>query len=209
MKNYSPVEVIQAALEAAQTEMHVALPGRVVSYDAAKQTAAVQPTVKLPLTTADGEVSYASLPTIPDVPVAWPSGGGFFVAFGLTVGDPVLLVFSDISPADYLATGEDSEPKDTRRHSLGYPIAMPGGARPDTKALKDAPSAGVVIGKDNDEEQILIDADGIKLGKTATVPVVLADKMLAELVKIGTATAGAYVPPATASLIGATKVKAK
>lgn len=207
-------EVIRAALEAHTEGMHIALPGKVVSYDASKQTASVDCAVKLPLRGEFGEVVYESLPTFPDVPIAWHGGGGFFFSMPLVPGDPVLLVFSDIATGEYLNTGETSSPADTRRHSLGYPTAFPGAARPDTKALADASSTDLLAGKDGGTGQIRIKASSVELGKGATDYVALAslvdaritalqDKLDAVCTGLGVPILGVQSPTA------ATLVKAK
>jgi hypothetical protein len=211
-------EIIHAAIASHADGVHVALPGRVVSYNPATQTAAVKPSVSIPIRTLEGAPSYEQTPTIPDVPVAWTSGGGCTIALFLAPGDPVMLVFSDVSMGDYLASGADADPLDTRRHSMGHPIAIPGGARPDPHALADAPSSpGVVIGIDGADGQIRIDATGIKLGKTATDFVALAalvdariETLRADLVAVAGAVPFA-VPDITVPLasVSATLTKAK
>jgi hypothetical protein len=183
-RDYSLKEVLEAFAESFGSELHVAMPGRVVSYDATTQTAVVEPVCKLPRLALDGSVAYMPVPTFPDVKVAWPSGGGFLVAIGLKKGDPVSLIFSEVALGEYLDNGEDASPLDTRRHSLGYPTAIPGGWRPDTQSIKDAPADGVTIGKDDHEHQILVTDTDIKLGKTATDFVALASKVATELAAI-------------------------
>lgn len=210
MRQPTLAEVVSGAIEARLEDCHVAIPGRVVRYYPERQTVDVAPAVKLPLRAGEqgGDVAYEDLPTWPDVPVAWPSGGGYFCAFPLAADDPVMLVFSDVAMGDYLTTGKESAPIDTRRHSLGYPIAIPGGARPDPKALKDASKDGAIIGKDNAQTQIKITGTDITVGKDATDYVALASKVATELTTIAAAlkSAGiAYEPKSVA----ATLVKAK
>lgn len=202
-------EVLRAALEAHTEGMHVALPGRVVSYSAASQTAVVEAGVKLPLRGEFGEVVYESLPTFPDVPIAWPKGGGYYLTFPLAPGDPVLLVFSDVAAGEYLNTGEISEPADTRRHSLGYPVAIPGGASPDTKALTDASADALTLGKDGNPAQVKVKAGAIELGKDAASFVALATLVDAHLETLRAAvnSVGAVIPPL--ATVAATLVKAK
>lgn len=229
MRTPSLAEIITAALDSRLEGMHVAIPGRVVKYypkgasGTGTASADVSPAVKLPLRAGEmgGEVSYESLPVFPDVPIAWPSGGGYFVAFPLEPEDPVMLVFSDVAIGDYLSSGKESEPLDTRRHSLGYPVAIPGGARPDPDALADAPTDGAIIGKDGAETQIKLTGTDISLGKGSTDFVALAtptearlDAIVAELNKVIVAVNG-LVPGTAVSIapptsdVAATLVKAK
>jgi hypothetical protein len=186
MKQWSINEVIEQGIVSALRWLHVALPGRVKAYDKARGTADVEICVKLPTRTLQDLIYYFPLPTIPDVPVAWPSGGGYFVAMPLAVNDPVLLVFADIAMGEYLENADISDPVDTRRHSLGYPIAIPGGARPNPKALSDLPDDGVIVGKDGSDQQIKIDNSFISLGKGATDFAALASLVKSELQAIKT-----------------------
>lgn len=193
-RDYSLAEIVWEGIRTALTWLHVALPGRVKSYDATKGTADIELCAKLPVRSLQDVVAYFGLPAIPDVPVAWPSGGGYFVAMPLAVGDPVFLVFSDTAMGEYLETGQVSEPADVRRHSLGYPVCVPGGARPATKQLADLPTDGVIIGKDGADQQIKITATDIKIGKAAALHVAVAEKVDANITAIVSALGLASIP---------------
>jgi len=192
-EGYELTDILRASNEATLDGINVALPGIVVSYSAAKQTATVRPAVKVPRKVAgkfpsdETGITYQTLPDLPDVPIAWASGGGYVATFPLAANDPVMLIFSSVAFGEYMLSGKVSEPKDTRKHSLGYPIAIPGGARPDTKPILDASATEMVIGKDNGDPQVRIGATTITLGKGATDAVALASKVLTELQAIKTA----------------------
>lgn len=202
-------EVLKAAMEAHTQDMHVSLPGRIVSYDAATQTADIECGVRLPLAGEFGEIVYDEFPVFPNVPIAWPKGGGFFLAFPLDKGDPVLLVFSDVAIGEYLSTGNVSEPMDARRHSSGYPVAIPGGASPDPRALADSSATKLILGKDGATVQISIDGTSICLGKGAADYVALASLVETHLTTLATAinALGGSIPLPLSS-VAATKVKA-
>lgn len=226
-EGYDISDVFTAHSEATLDGINVAIPGIVVSYSAAKQTATVRPAVKIPRKVAgkfpsdEAGISYQALPDLPDVRVAWPSGGGYVATFPLSTNDPVMLIFSSVAFGEYILTGLVSTPKDTRKHSLGYPIAIPGGARPDTKPILDASATEMVIGKDGGDPQVRIGATSITLGKGATDAVALASKVLAELNAIRTAfdthihpvpganTAAPSVPMGSAGPVASTLIKAK
>jgi hypothetical protein len=77
-------------------ELHTALPCRVESYNASKQTADVLPMIKRQVPDGDGGYTLEDLPVLPNVPVAFPrGGGGFFMSFPLQKGDFVFVVFSE------------------------------------------------------------------------------------------------------------------
>src|SRR5581483_620344 len=75
----------------------------------------------------------------------------------------------DFSLAEWRQTGETSEPADVRRHSAGWPIAIPG-VFPDTKPLDPldlaARAAGMIVGRDGEPEQIRIQSGLIQIGHT-------------------------------------------
>ena len=91
--------------------LHCALPGTVVSFDAERQTAEIQPAVKL------GSMAY---PRLADVPVFMP------VPFEVHPGDACLVVFADIDIDAWFQTGEAAEPNSARRHSLSDGFALVG-----------------------------------------------------------------------------------
>ncbi len=120
-------EAIQAALDARLNQAHVALPGVVVSYNAARQTADVRPGVKRAVPTdVEGIFTTETLPVIPSVPVCWPRGNGQHFAPGLAAGDGVLIVVCDIDPATWVRTGEVSDPGDLRKMDLSHAVCIPG-----------------------------------------------------------------------------------
>ena len=93
------------------SSLHCALPGIVVSFDTERQTAEVQPAVKL------GSMNY---PVLSDVPVFMP------VPFEVNPGDACLVVFSDVDIDAWYESGEPQEPKSARKHSLSDGFAFVG-----------------------------------------------------------------------------------
>ena len=93
------------------SSLHCALPGRVVSFDAERQTASIQPAVKL------GSMNY---PVLSDVPVFMP------VPFEVSPGDACLVIFADIDIDAWFESGEPQEPKSARKHALSDGFAFVG-----------------------------------------------------------------------------------
>lgn len=141
-------ELLESMLEAHDAGFRVGLPARVESYDAASQTCEVQPMLKDVTVDPDtGEAEATSLPKIPNVPVAFPRAGSFFMAWALEPGDFVTLIFCDRPTGQFRATGRESDPGDLELHGLNGVVAQPG-FWPDGQAIGEAPSAGIVVGKD-------------------------------------------------------------
>lgn len=162
------------------TQMHVALPGKVESYDASTQTASIKPMVKQVTEAEEGEISE-SLPVIPNVPIAFPRAGGFFVSFPVAKGDTVLLVFCDASIDEWRATDKESEPGDLRKHTLSGAVAIPG-VYANANKLSDAHDENMVMGEDGGG-QIHIKPNGeVHLGsEDASDWVALADLVKDEI----------------------------
>jgi hypothetical protein len=162
--------------------LHTAMPGVVESYDAAKQTADVKPQLMRAVDDGDGGVVVEELPTLPNVPVLFGRGGGFFASFPLAKGDMVLLVFCERDTGQWRSKGEATDPADRRLHPLSGAVALPG-FYPDSKALGSAHAENMVVGKDGSSAVIHMKPDGtVHLGgETGAEFVALADKVLARL----------------------------
>lgn len=155
-------EVIRAHVLSNLSELHVALPGRIESYDAATQQASVQPLIKSPITDEEGERQVERLPVIPGVPVQFPQGGGFRLTFPLAAGDTGLLLFSEVSLDVWLSEGGEVDPRDDRRHHLTDAIFIPG-VRSFKTPLSDAHETKLSLGKEAGL-QLFISDSKIQLG---------------------------------------------
>lgn len=120
--------VIGRAVDSKLRNTGVALPGTVVSYDEATQTATVRPGVHrlVPAREVDGEDVVEPLPAVQGVPVCWLVGRGIQVKAKLESGDSVLLICLDRDPDGWLDSGQPAEPGDARNHSWSNAVAIPG-----------------------------------------------------------------------------------
>jgi hypothetical protein len=167
------LELLDAALDARLVDVHTALPGRIVSYDAEHQTADVQPMLRRALQDQDGEKVLEALPILPCVPVVFPRGGGCFVSFPMAAGDGGLLVFSERAIDRWRSTGENADPGDLRMHGLSGAAFFPG-LYPRADALADADATEMRLGRDGGP-QIAVTGAGIEIGAGATEHIALGD----------------------------------
>lgn len=125
IENETPTlaRVIQSAIEARVCDLHVSMPGRVVSYEHATQKAIIQPEIKRLYRTGES----IEIPVLRDVPVAWPRAKGAFLHFPLNAGDQVTLIFSERSLDEWKEKGGSVSPKEKRKHAFSDAIAYPGG----------------------------------------------------------------------------------
>lgn len=179
-KPVSLSEAIDTGISSALGELFVARPGKVTKFDAEKQTATIKPMVKRTLFDVQSDDrTFEELPEIPNVPVIFPRAGDWAMTLPVALGDTVLLVFCDVSLAEWRTTGEVAEPLDARRHSLGWPVAIPG-FFPDSKPLSSsgtdvaARTGGAMLGQQNGASRIELSPTSIKLGKNAIDAVALS-----------------------------------
>jgi hypothetical protein len=160
------------AMTSHQSELWTAMPASVVSYDPATQTCVAQVMIKLsrqlqqPIVDANGQNVYSVLVDIPplqDVPVLFPSGGGYTMTFPIQQGDEVLVVFSSRCMDAWWEYGKDQDAKgnvtgrpqmELRMHDLsdGFAILQP---RSQVRMLSPAPSGSSMQLRSDDGQAII------------------------------------------------------
>lgn len=119
----SLADFVLMAIDSRLIDTHTCLPGKVVSYDRATQTAKIQPALKRKY--KDGSV--VMLPIINKVPIAYPSGKDTFIHWDLEKDDDVILVIAERSLDIWKEKGEVVSPNDPRKFNLSDAYAIPGG----------------------------------------------------------------------------------
>lgn len=158
--------LLGASVDGRMADVHVAIPGRVETYDAALQKASVQPLVMRAHEGEDGGRVAQKLPVIPEVPVLFPGGGDFMVTFPIQRGDVVLLVFSEASLDKFLVRDGIVDPQDDRRHNISDAIAIPG-LRNFKSPRSGASSTAMIVGPEAGSARIELDGSTVKAGGSA------------------------------------------
>jgi hypothetical protein len=116
-------DVILSNIADNENQRFTMLPAKVVSVEnLSSNIIDVQPSFKQGATV---DTSY-DFPTIQEVPIQWPSGGGAVMTFPLVVGDEVMLAFSTRSLAEWRTSKQDTVlPQDRSVNDISYPIAIP------------------------------------------------------------------------------------
>jgi hypothetical protein len=160
--------------------LYVGMPGKVVSYNDVTQTAKIKPLFKRAVIDEDGNEAQEEIPEIPNVPVIFPRGGGFFFSVPLAKNDNVLLLFMDKSIDGFMTSSGtvDLEQVDLREHNLSDAVAIPG-FFPLKKAIKATLANDAVLGKENGT-QLRATGDAVEIttkGAPAAIggPVALAN----------------------------------
>lgn len=176
-----PAEAMEAAISIQLAQLNVSLPCRVISYDATKQQAKVQPVVHR----VDADGKARPYPPIPACPVAFPAGGGYCLTWDLIAGDLGMLIFPSASIAQWVSTGQEGvRPESIRRGSLSDGVFYPG-IQPQTAPLATLAAGGLAMGKADATAQIHISAGGVvkvkggevQLGPSPTDFAALASKI--------------------------------
>jgi hypothetical protein len=116
-------------IEGRLKNVHTMLPGIIISFDAEKQTAQVQPAIQRVFSAPgpDGNpLGPVNLPPCVDVPVAFPGGGDFFLTFPVKPGDECILLFSERAIDYWYAYGGVQLPAEYRLHDLSDAVAVVG-----------------------------------------------------------------------------------
>jgi len=190
-RDYTLANVVDYRVEKRLADVHTAIPGRVLAYDAAKQKVDVQPLVQVSYVNEDDETITVQLPVVTDVPVMFPGAGGYRITFPVKAGDQdgdtVLLVFAESSIDTWLANGGIVDPRDDRRFHLTDGIALLG-LRDYAHALASASADAMTLG-DDAGLQIFIDGSKVQIGSNAALDL--------DAVALATATATALSNIAT------------
>lgn len=103
------------------SEIHTAMPAKIISFDASTCTAVVKPT--LMYYTADDEL--LEYPLITGVPVFMPRAGSAQITYPVKADDSCLLIFSERSIDEWLGKGA-SDNHDPRQYDLTDAFAFVG-----------------------------------------------------------------------------------
>jgi hypothetical protein len=126
-------QATQALFDAISTQLRVAMPGIIQSFDPDAVTCTVQPALKGKNAVSSGDIESVNLPLLVDVPVIFPRGGGCTLTFPVAPGDECLLIFSDRCIDFWWQSGGVQEPVDSRQHDLSDAFAIVG---PQSQAQK-------------------------------------------------------------------------
>lgn len=184
--------------------------GRVETFDAATQTATVQPYMTRPVRDVDTDhpLEPEKLP-LRHVRVLSLQANGFSLIFPVTVGDSVLLLTLEGDHGPHELGGGEADPLDWRRHHAGSCVALPLAlARALVPSVAgEAWAAGrLVLGGGARKNTMSFHTDGIELGGPSPDPIALGPPVRAALNAIvswsATATPGT-LSGALTPLIGA------
>lgn len=141
--------------------LHTFGPGMVREYDPETKRAAVQVALNM-LVSRDGDMNNLSSmarPVIQDVPVCWPSSGGYVQIMPVRSGDMVMVFFSERGIEAFKETFEVSDPTPDRIMSEIDAVAVPGfGAL----RITPATTTGAAIQTEDGTKSVRIEEDRVE-----------------------------------------------
>lgn len=120
-------EGIRLAMEGNRAGLWTAMPGIVQSVNLAKMTCVVQLAIQGRYEDQNGGLNWLNISPIHDVPIVFPSAGGFTITLPIAAGNEVLVVFaSRCIDAWWQSGGYANKPLEYRMHDLSDGFALPG-----------------------------------------------------------------------------------
>jgi hypothetical protein len=125
-RNGDAVEAARVAVEGVLAASWTSMPGIINTFDPARQTCSVQPSVRARVQGLRGAYEWVDLPLCLDCPVYFPAGGGVSLTFPVKPGDECLLVFADRCIDAWWQSGGVQNQADLRMHDLSDGFAFVG-----------------------------------------------------------------------------------
>lgn len=122
-------EAQRLSLDGRQATMWTAMPAVVVSVNMAKMTLAATIAIQGRYENPDGTIQWVNIGNGPvqDIPIVFPSAGGFTITMPIAAGDEVLVIFaSRCIDAWWQSGGTGNLPLEYRMHDLSDGFAIPG-----------------------------------------------------------------------------------
>lgn len=121
-----PEMALRIALDGRQAMIWTALPAIVESVNLNAMTLEAQPAIQGIMQNSDGSETLVNLPLLVDVPICFPSAGGFTLTLPIQAGDEVLVIIASRCIDSWWQNGGIGVPMETRMHDLSDGFAVPG-----------------------------------------------------------------------------------
>jgi hypothetical protein len=110
---------VSSAMRGRLLETHVLMPGVIEAFD----PVTVRASVRIPLKRLSEELDW---PLLTGVPVSYPHAGGFAITMPITIGDEVLVGFTDRDLSRWLDNHLELPPETNRAHDLADGVVLAG-----------------------------------------------------------------------------------
>jgi hypothetical protein len=194
---------IEATLWQWACMLRCAVPGKVVSFNAEKQTCVVQIMIQervwlppktddpIPLPgTTQNVPTWDTIPALQDVPILMPHAGGWSLTFPVVEGSECLLIFADNCIDGWWQSGELSVQYDRRRHDLSDAFALFGPWSQPRRLTNYSPASMQLR---SDDGSVVIDLAPGKITATAPEIALVGNVTVTGNLSVTTGVAGASI----------------
>lgn len=152
-------EAMRLILDGRQVAIWTAMPAYVTAVDLDEMTIEAKPTIQAYIANENGQTTLVNLPLLLDVPIVFPSAGGFTITLPIAVGDEVLIIFASRCIDSWFQSGGIQKPMEARMHDLSDGFAIPG-PKSLPNVIPNISSTGAQIRNNAGTTYIEISADG-------------------------------------------------
>ncbi len=154
---------LRSALDGRQSTIWTAMPCIVKAVDFSAMTISAQPAIQGTVEDENGVITSVDYPLLVDVPIVFPSAGGFLITLPIAIGNEVLVVMASRCIDAWWQSGGIQRPMEARMHDLSDGFAIPG-PRSQPNVVGGISTTGAQIRNDAGTTYVEISGDGkIKL----------------------------------------------
>lgn len=121
-----PQTAMRVILDGRQSTIWTAIPAYVTSVNFTAMTVECQPTIQGVISNFDGTETMVNLPLLVDVPIIFPSAGGFTLTLPIAINDEGLVIFSSRAIDSWWQNSGIGVPVESRQHDLSDGLFIPG-----------------------------------------------------------------------------------
>lgn len=151
------VQEMENVVREATYDIHTAIPGTIINFDPASGTATVKPSGKIGMKNGE-KLEY---PQIIRVPVIFPRGEHFAIAYPVAPGDGCLIIVCENDMKPWASNGKETD--SNMKFDLTNSVCIPGLFRKGNEVAKKAVAENAVV-LQNEETEVVLKKDGIMAG---------------------------------------------
>ena len=170
-KDYSNfTDAIQFIFDQMMKNIYVSLPGIIETYNPTTKRCRVKPAINIRLTNGDTEAPSSII----NVPVVWPSGGGFSLLSPLPAGSPVQIHFSQRGITKFKETFSQADPGNGMFDKEDAYVIPGYGAL----SVSPATASGMSMQAEDGSNYIYVENGAIKIKATNTITIESPDNRI-------------------------------
>ena len=162
------LEAVKAVVHGKQTTIWTSMPGIIVSFNAGAQTAVVQLAITATVENENAAPSNMKIAVISDVPVEFPSGGGYTLTFPVAAGDECMVDFCARCIDSWWQSSGVQNPVSARIHDLSDAVCRVG-VRSKPRAVGGISTSSVQLRSDDGGNYVEIAGSNVNIVGVAEI----------------------------------------